>query len=197
MLRALKVTSAILCAVCLAAVVVGCAPVAGSKGRIAGVDDPRIPQDVRDAVLNYDVLIAEGYATMNMNKMVSVAATEQAEKEYYHMASLAEGGIRMVPMLKEIIFTTMSVDPSGNVTVQSLETWDYQHYSRATSEVVRTESDVQYLLGWILAKRPTGAYFVKSVRAIETTGGGDAGFGPSPESNRKRSRTATSAPGGK
>ena len=78
---------------------VGCAP---SK--------PTEQDAVHSTILRYNELLSEGYRSLNMNGVAQVATKLQAEDEYIHMSSLAEGGVRLDPDLKDIKFVKVSVE---------------------------------------------------------------------------------------
>jgi hypothetical protein len=108
---------------------------------------------VRTTIDRYDSLLAEGYRSMNMNAMREVASRLQAETEYIHMSSLAEGGIRLDPELRRLEFVRVSLEATS-AQAETRETWDYRHYSRATGALVLEQK---------------GLVYVTDVRAISTT----------------------------
>lgn len=123
---------------------------------------------VRSTIERYNELLAEGYRSLDMNPMGEVAAQLQAEDEYIHMSSLAEGGVRLDPELTKLEFLSVSIE-STSAQVETRETWDYRHYSRATGELVLEQKALVYHLAWDLSKETSGTWLVTDVRAISAT----------------------------
>lgn len=132
---------------------------------------PRISDDekaIRTTLGRYNELLTQGYRALDMNQMREVATPAQAESEYIHMSSLAEGGVRLDPTLKRLDFLSVSIEATS-ATAETQETWDYRHYSRTSGELVLEETGLVYHLAWDLEKQPTGQWLVSDVRAISTT----------------------------
>lgn len=125
-------------------------------------------QAIRATIQRYNQLLTEGYRSLNMNPMQEVADKLQAESEYIHMSSLAEGGIRLDPELKELRFVSVSVEATS-AQVETKETWDYRHYSRTTGRLVLEQKGLVYDLAWDLSRKPGGKWLVSDVRAIGAT----------------------------
>ena len=123
---------------------------------------------VRATIERYNDLLADGYRALNMSGLREVASQTQAEDEYVHMSSLAEGGVRLDPALKNLLITDVSVEATA-AHAQTRETWDYRHYSRANGNLVLEEKGLVYVLAWDLAKEPSGKWVVTDVRAISAT----------------------------
>jgi hypothetical protein len=144
-------------AVILALSVVGCAPSVSPD-----------EQAVRATITRYNTLLADGYRALNMTPMSEVADQVQAETEYIHMSSLAEGGIRLDSQLKKLEFVSVSVEATS-AQAETRETWDYRQYSRATGALVLEQKGLVYHLAWDLAKQDGGTWLVTDVRAISST----------------------------
>ena len=123
---------------------------------------------IRSTIQRYNQLLIEGYRSMNMNPMAEVAAQLQAEDEYIHMSSLAEGGIRLDSELKKIEFVRVSIEATSALA-ETRETWDYRQISRSTGKPVLVQKGLIYELAWDLQKQPDGKWLVSDVRAIGTT----------------------------
>lgn len=123
---------------------------------------------VRATIQRYDTLLAQGYRTMNMGPMREVATQLQAEAEYIHMASLGEGGVRLLPELKSLEFGKVSIE-STRATAETRETWDYTHESVQTGKVLLVQPGQRYVLAWDLEKQANGRWLVSDVRAISST----------------------------
>jgi hypothetical protein len=123
---------------------------------------------IRATVERYDALLAQGYRSMDMSPMSQVATRLQAETEYIHMSSLAEGGVRLLPELKKMEFVQVSIESTTALAV-TLETWDYTHVHPTTGEVIREQTGLVYRLAWDLVKETDGRWLVSDVRSIDVT----------------------------
>lgn len=141
---------------CLVAAVLGCRPAVGDE------------QAIRSTITRYNELLAAGYRSLDMNQMREVASQTQAEAEYIHMSSLAEGGIRLDPQLRSLEFLRVSVE-STSAQAETRETWDYRHYSRANGALVAEQKGLVYHLAWDLSRESSGTWLVTDVRAISAT----------------------------
>lgn len=139
------------------AVLGGCAP-ATSPEELA----------VRATIERYNAMLADGYRALDMNGMTQVATPVQAESEYIHMSSLAEGGVRLDSELKKIEFVRVSIEATSAVA-ETRETWDYRQISRSSGKPVLVQEGLVYELAWDLQKQPDGKWLVSDVRAISTT----------------------------
>lgn len=129
---------------------------------------PTDAERVQAVVTRYDRLLAEGYRTMDMNRLRQVSEQLQGEDEYIHMSALAEGGVRLLPVLTEQEFTQVSVEATS-AQVQTRETWDYMHEGRVTREITFVQRAMVYELVWDLVLTSDGRWVVSDVRALETT----------------------------
>lgn len=123
---------------------------------------------IQRTIERYNQLLTEGYRSLNMNPMQEVATSLQAQDEYIHMSSLAEGGVRLDPALKSMTFQRVSIE-STSATAETREVWDYRNYSRANGELVSEQKGLVYVLAWDLARQPDGKWLVSDVRAISST----------------------------
>jgi len=151
-------------AVLIAAVAVGLWFLIGG----GGAGERATASDVQRVIRRYNVLLADGYRSLNMSAMREVAGQLQAEDEYVHMASLAEGGVRLDSQLKTLDFLKISVEATS-ATAETRERWDYRRYSRQTGDLVLEQKDLIYHLAWDLEQQPDGRWLVTDVRAISTT----------------------------
>jgi hypothetical protein len=143
-------------ALALALLVGGCTPMSADE------------QAIRATITRYNTLLADGYRALNMSAMREVADQVQAETEYIHMSSLAEGGIRLDSQLKKMEFLRVSVEATS-AQAETRETWDYRQYSRATGALVLEQKGLVYHLAWDLSKRADDRWLVTDVRAISAT----------------------------
>lgn len=137
--------------------------------------EPRRPDpttDIERVIRRYNDLLVQGYRSLNMTQMNEVATKLQAEDEYIHMSSMAEGGVRLDPELTKFEFLSASIE-STTAVAETRETWDYRHYSRESGDLVLEQEDLVYHLAWDLEKQSDGSWLVSDVRAISATATAD------------------------
>jgi hypothetical protein len=122
-------------------------------------------QAVKDTILRYNQLLADGYANMNMNPLQEVATADQAGKEYRHMAALGETNIRMEALLKSIEFSAVVVSREGTASAVTKEVWGYTHLDVRTRTPVARQKDVVYTLKYEL-KQENRRWLVASIETI-------------------------------
>lgn len=158
--RSMRAMFGVSCAfVVLVFAVVGCSPspaVAPNKTA------------VRSTIRRYNDLLAAGYRSMNMNPMLEVATRAQAESEYVHMSSLAEGGVRLDPELREMKFIRVSVEETS-AQVETKETWDYRHYNRVDGKLLLEQKGLVYDMAYDLETQSDGRWLVSDVRTISAS----------------------------
>lgn len=131
----------------------------------ACIAEPPENKQVKGVIMQYNVLLAEGYKKMNMNPLQAVASEEVATKAYYHMAALGEGKVRMVATLKEMTFNEITFPLSGEATVTTRETWDFIQVSFVTGKTVLEEKDYPYKMIYEL-KKDAGQWKIVKVMAM-------------------------------
>ena len=107
---------------------------------------------VLDVIRAYNAALVGAFQTFDMNELNSTATEEQATREFYLMAALGEGGVRMLATLQSIEFGDVTFPADGEASVTTTEVWDYDHVSLDTSETVRTERGVVYHLRYDLVR---------------------------------------------
>ena len=123
--------------------------------------------EVKNTILRYNQLLAEGYARMNMTPLQEVATLEQATKVYHHMAALGEAKIRMESRLVGIEFLDIQFPGENLAKVKTREKWNYTHVNINTK--MPAQSVVQgliYNLSYDLIRR-NGKWLVSSVSVLE------------------------------
>lgn len=130
--------------------------------------EPSAEDLVRGTVLRYNRLLAEGYRTMDMDRLRQVAGELQAEDEYIHMSSLAEGGVRLLSYLRHFEFLRVNVEGSS-ARVETRETWDFLHEGRESRAIVLEQRDLIYEVAWDLVAAPDGRWYVTDVRVTSST----------------------------
>lgn len=91
------------------------------------VDAKKDTREVKDTILIYNQLLAEGYAKMDMTPVQEVATEEQAQKLYHHMSALGEAKIRMESELVDIEFLDIQLPEKDLARVKTKEIWNYIH----------------------------------------------------------------------
>lgn len=89
--------------------------------------------EIRSVVGRYNELLSWGYANLDMNRLTEVATDEQAQAEYYHMAALGEGGVKLMATLETLEFDSVSIEETSAIAV-TRETWSYTQVSVSTGE---------------------------------------------------------------
>jgi hypothetical protein len=122
---------------------------------------------VKDTILRYNQLLAEGYAKMNMTPLREVATEEHALKVYYHMAALGEAKIRMESHLVGIEFLDIQFPKKDSARVKTREKWNYTHVHINTKMPAQTVvQGLIYNLSYDLIKKD-GRWLVSSVSVLE------------------------------
>ncbi|MBJ6725713.1 hypothetical protein [Geomesophilobacter sediminis] len=114
----------------------------------AGTDE----EQVRQVVIRYDQLVAEGYRILNMSRLVEVATQDQAEKAYFHMAAIGEGQVRMLSEMKKIDFTSVKRVQPDTFVVRTRELWDFAYTDIKTGKETGKEKDFVYEMTFTLKK---------------------------------------------
>lgn len=123
------------------------------KTRNPGQDISPETQRIKNTILLYNALLAEGYRNLNMNPVQEVATVEQAEKLYHHMAALGEADIRMLSQLKNIEFNKIEFKKPDEAVVKTTEVWDFIHVDIKSGEEIYEEKDFVYYITFELQKK--------------------------------------------
>jgi hypothetical protein len=109
-------------------------------------------KQVKEVIMQYNALLAEGYKKMNMNPLQLVATEAVATKAYYHMAALGEAKVRMTSTLKDVIFNEVKFPNTDMANVTTRETWDFIHNDIKTGKTVLEEKGYTYEITYDLKK---------------------------------------------
>jgi hypothetical protein len=123
-------------------------------------------EDVRSTVSAYNEALIRGFAGFDMNELNRTATEDQAQREFYLMAALGEGRVRMLSTLQSIEFGDVAFPADGQASVTTTEIWDYVHESLDTSETVRSEQGVVYNLRYDLVLQD-GRWLVDRVTSLD------------------------------
>lgn len=116
---------------------------------------------IKDAVMKYDTLLAEGYRNLNMNPLVQAATEKRALKAYYHMAALGEARIKMDAKLKKIAFSNVKLISGDKAEAITDEIWDYIYLNLDSGKPL-FDNTVTYRLKYILEKK-SGNWLVADI----------------------------------
>lgn len=100
-------------------------------------------EDLQNAVRNYNMLLAQGYRTMDMTPLAAAATPDRVMKAYHHMAALGEGGMKMDASIDDIRFDTLKLLTSTEAEVVTKESWHYR-YVALEHDKPGKESAVRY-----------------------------------------------------
>ncbi|MDO8881000.1 MAG: hypothetical protein Q7W44_09440 [Coriobacteriia bacterium] len=121
---------------------------------------------VQSTVGAYNEALIRAFETMDMNELNATATEDQALAEYYLMAALGEGRVRMLATLVSIEFGDVVFPAEEQASVTTTEVWDYAHESLDTSETVRAEQGVVYHLRYDLVLQD-GRWLVDRVTSLD------------------------------
>lgn len=122
------------------------------KTRNPGQDISLETQKIKDAILLYNALLAEGYKNLNMNPLTQAATKECATKAYYHMSALGEADIKMHSQVKKINFDDLEVQKPVRAIAKTSEIWDFVHLDIKSNEKIYEEKDFVYHVTYELKK---------------------------------------------
>lgn len=133
---------------------------------LAGCDRQKSDgSDIEKVIRRYNILLAEGYRTQNMNTLQEVTTREQAVKLYHHMAALGEGRLRLESQLKKMSMKKIERRDPSHAVVETEEVWDFTHYRMDTGEKYAEERDFVYRMGYILQKSD-GRWIITEINTI-------------------------------
>jgi len=107
---------------------------------------------LKHVVIQYNMLLAEGYRKLNMTDLLTVATEERSQKVYYHMSALGEARKKMDAEQKNISFSNIKIISPDRAKVSTREEWDYTHTNIDSGEIV-SRSSVSYELTYALIKK--------------------------------------------
>ncbi len=106
---------------------------------------------LKHTVIQYNMLLAEGYRNFNMSELRTVATEERAMKAYYHMSALGEGREKMDAQQKSISFEEIKFLTPDSAELKTREEWDYKHINIDTGET-KFVSSIRYDLKYTLMR---------------------------------------------
>jgi hypothetical protein len=131
------------------------------------VDTEKDARAVKDTIVRYNQLLAEGYAGMNMTPLQEVATGGHVQKVYHHMTALGEAKIRMESQLVDIEFVDIQLPKEDSARVKTRERWNYAHINIDTKMPGQTVvQGLIYTLSYELVRKD-GRWLVSSVSVLE------------------------------
>lgn len=127
--------------------------------------EPDASAEIERTVRRYNELLSWGYANLDMNRLTEVATVGQAQTEYYHMAAIGEGGMKLEAILDSIEFDEVSIEGTSAVAV-TRETWSYIQIA-IDSGLPAARNRVSYGLRYDLSLQGE-RWLVSEVSAFET-----------------------------
>jgi hypothetical protein len=107
---------------------------------------------LKETVMRYDALLAEGYRNLNMNPLTQVATEQRATKAYHHMAALGEAGLKMESTLRSLKFAQVKTLSEEKAELKTEEVWDYV-YRDIKSGKSLLDNTVTYNMKYDLVKK--------------------------------------------
>ncbi len=131
------------------------------------VDTRDIPSsiDLESSIREYNRLLIEGFAQLDMGVLEPIATQDQAEREFAYMTALGEGRMRLEATLVDIEFGTSNSGES-TATVETRETWGYRRLSIDTGELIAEEIAVEYHLQYTLIP-VNGRWVVANIESLD------------------------------
>ena len=128
-------------------------------------DSPDI-KAAKETIRQYDQLIAEGYAGLDMTPLKRVAADEEYTRVFHHMIAMKEAKLRLESKLKKISYIEVMVKDKTTIVVKVREVWDFRQISLQTGKPESEAKDVLHILSYEVVKQGT-RWLVKRVTPLE------------------------------
>jgi hypothetical protein len=107
---------------------------------------------LKETIIRYDALLAEGYRSLNMNPLTQAATEQRATKAYHHMAALGEAGVKMESTLRNMKFLKVKTLSKEQAEVNTEEIWDYAYLDIKSGKSL-FDNTVTYNLKYDLVKK--------------------------------------------
>lgn len=107
---------------------------------------------IRDTVLRYNRLLAEGYSRMSMEPLLEVAAREEFSRVNHHMLALRSAGLRLESRLVKLEFTDVKIENPGAARATTREYWDFAQIGATSGRENLGARNVLHLLAYDLCK---------------------------------------------
>ena len=133
-----------------------------------------VEERVKNNVLRYNQLLIFGYENLNMNFLQEVATKEQAEKAYFHMAAIGEGGVRMRARLNAIEWEKIDQTKKDVVTVKTIEHWDFAYHDLKSDKKTEEHKDFVYRMTYTMTPDKAGKWLISNIKAISDDASGKA-----------------------
>jgi hypothetical protein len=125
------------------------------------------PQDMaKNLIVRYNQLLIFGYENLNMNFLQEVATHDQAEKAYFHMAAIGEGGVRMRSRLNNIEWERIDQSKKDVITVKTKELWDFAYHDIKTDQLTEEHKAFVYHMTYTITPDKNGRWLISNIRAV-------------------------------
>lgn len=117
--------------------------------------------DIKNTIIKYNALLAEGYFNLNMTPLTAAATEEQVTRDYVYMSAFGEERIKMDARLKDINFLSVRRISTDTAEATTEETWDYTLINIDSGKPVSVNSTT-YHLKYALTKK-SGKWLVARI----------------------------------
>lgn len=145
-------------------------------------DDTYQAEKIRNTIILYNSLLAEGYRNLDMGPLIQVATEDRIIKAYYHMSALGEGRVRMDAKLSDIKILDMDLRDISKAYVGTEEKWEYNYINIDTDEIVY-DNTVTYRNKYSLINS-AGKWLVSDITVEQSEEEKDIPFSPFQKSPR-------------
>lgn len=120
----------------------------------------------KETIRQYDQLIAEGYAGLDMTPLRRVVADEEYVRVSHHMIAMKEARLRLESKLKKINYVEVMVKDKTTIVAKVREVWDFRQISLQTGKPESEAKDVLHILSYEVVKQGN-RWLVKRVTPLE------------------------------
>lgn len=120
----------------------------------------------KNLIVRYNQLLVFGYENLNMNFLQEVATHDQAEKAYFHMAAIGEGGVRMRSRLKAVAWERVDQTKKDVITVKTKETWDFAYHDIKSDKMTEEHKNFVYTMTYTITQDASGKWLISNIHAV-------------------------------
>jgi len=127
----------------------------------------KTPQDLaKNLVVRYNQLLIFGYENLNMNFLQEVATHDQAEKAYFHMAAIGEGGVRMRSRLNNIEWEHIDQSKKDTLVVKTKEVWDFAYHDIKSDTKTEEHKGFVYRMTYTITPDKDRKWLISRIQAV-------------------------------
>ena len=119
----------------------------------------------KNLIVRYNELLVFGYENLNMNPIAEVATEGQAEKAYFHMSAIGEGGVRMLSRVNTISFRQINYPSPEKVKVSTDEDWNFAYTDIKTGRKTEEQKNFIYHVNYSIEKQKDGRWLITDISA--------------------------------